>query len=1226
MPRPPRHIARACIVVLLCAIALAHGAVAHAQPDDESEYFRQKRLGNYDRALEIASDRIMRHDDPIRAEIELVRLFELAETVELVDSAIAALARAESAAPALRASAVLRARAATLRAQLELRRGSGSAVTSAIDGLGFLTSCDALGPFHNRGGADFNAMPVNAQRPFDPPASRGRSGEARWFPARTGLTGVFAIDNYFKDIDNTFVLLRTVRSVPADGAYQLFVGKTGYCDIWIDGTRVFSNRREHSFFHDQYRISARLTKGAHAILVKIGAADGDGIRVSLRLTDADGRAVPAPVSPHTAIERGSAPAAVSSSLFPSAAGLSNFAAQDPMAAFRLGYLLQATGLAGKSIEEVRALFQRSLAVPVPARWYLAMIEKTAEQREAHLHECLRAHKDHIEALTELAHGKIRTGFLYEAAPLIEAIGRENRASFKYPIVSARLFEAMGWHTEGLRLSREAQRSRYPSTGRAIEGIMHLSRGDNAAALPSIEWHYNRERGNPVVIDRLVRCLTATGDLDRATSVLTHSLVLYPDDPNTLIRLIDIIEQTQGPGAAVPYLGALLQRAPQHAGALMRLGLVYHRLGNDALARHYLARALRHDQGNVALKRYLTIIENRPDPLDGHAVRDDIRDLARAAARHRDEAAVILIDETMIRVLPDGSYEHRVRKAVLINDRSALDEFTRQYIVYSPETDSIEDIDCGVINDGTRTAVTAFYDRSLSDPESRLFYDVKAKVIPLPSLGPGSIIDLRYTRISRVGEIYKGYFGERIPVGGEHRTLVFNCVLAHPRDKSVYPHLRGIDGSPIATTVGPADTVHRLHLRDRAPYKKESLMPHRSELVPMLYFTTFRNWTEAHGWYRSLVKDRMTMSAEMRDALRTAVAGASGRDDTIRRIYNHVNAHIRYVGFELGIGGIRPRHADQTYHTRMGDCKDISLVLAAFLRAAGIDANLALVRTRDNGPANLAVPYLGDFNHAICHVDANGPLFLDGTAKLAGMSELPSTDRAITAFVVGDRRYRFIDTAHRRYAENRDDVTNDVYLTPAGDARIVRTLSKRGSYAVGSRSELQDREKKRASISAYWNERYPGATISPPEYGAAEPDEPMVYRYTITVPSFLETDGAEMVFGPFFSASNYYSTYAMLRSRTHPVVFTTTFSSDTLIRYHLPQGFSPVSVPKSEQFVTDDCEARFRFVAREGVIEVVSHIAFKAHRIPIGSYARFRDFTRFVNRKENEKIIIRRNGP
>ena len=130
-------------------------------------------------------------------------------------------------------------------------------------------------------------------------------------------------------------------------------------------------------------------------------------------------------------------------------------------------------------------------------------------------------------------------------------------------------------------------------------------------------------------------------------------------------------------------------------------------------------------------------------------------------------------------------------------------------------------------------------------------------------------------------------------------------------------------------------------------------------------------------------------------------------ERVRKIFNHVTRRIRYVGFELGIGGIRPRSAGETYESGMGDCKDITLVLVALLRAAGIDARIALVRTADRGRPDMNVPWVGAFNHAICYVNIDGGFFLDGTTNYRATRKCQISAETYQALVMDKQGYRII---------------------------------------------------------------------------------------------------------------------------------------------------------------------------------------------------------------------------
>src|SRR4029077_4208329 len=74
--------------------------------------------------------------------------------------------------------------------------------------------------------------------------------------------------------------------------------------------------------------------------------------------------------------------------------------------------------------------------------------------------------------------------------------------------------------------------------------------------------------------------------------------------------------------------------------------------------------------------------------------------------------------------------------------------------------------------------------------------------------------------------------------------------------------------------------------------------------------------------------------------------------------------IRYVAIKLGIGGLQPHAAVETFSHRYGDCKDKATLLASMLKEIGIDSYLVIINTERGGVTPSTPPHIGSFNHAI----------------------------------------------------------------------------------------------------------------------------------------------------------------------------------------------------------------------------------------------------------------------
>jgi hypothetical protein len=95
----------------------------------------------------------------------------------------------------------------------------------------------------------------------------------------------------------------------------------------------------------------------------------------------------------------------------------------------------------------------------------------------------------------------------------------------------------------------------------------------------------------------------------------------------------------------------------------------------------------------------------------------------------------------------------------------------------------------------------------------------------------------------------------------------------------------------------------------------------------------------------------------------------------------VSAHIRYVGLELGRGGVVPRSAESVLTNGYGDCKDHTVIFAALLKAKGIASDIVLINLANGYTLADVATAPGQFNHVINWLPEFA-LYVDTTAGVA----------------------------------------------------------------------------------------------------------------------------------------------------------------------------------------------------------------------------------------------------
>ncbi len=1211
-------------IVYLHVVILFFPSASYETDIPFREYLNHKGLCNYERAIDVIEEWTVDLDDPVIIETNLFRIDELLEYPELFVKGNRAFSRILKSNRVVKEHPFLRSRIELFLNDLLLRQGKRKDAVRLRDSLGFLKEFKLVGPFGNGGAQEFDtSYPPEAGFNRDA-VYQGKIYQVKWFDAFVDLSGKIDIENLFSGVSDSLFYLESELNIPSEGNYVLSLGKTGFIDIWLDGTRVFSNRKRHSFSFDQYRLNVFLSEGRHKILIKAGESLSDGINLALRVTDEKGNAVNADDNhdrAHSNISR-----LLGTSYFNSLERITKAESADERNAFIAGYLFYISGLNSEKDREALRLFNDAMKTGEsvsPSSYYMGLIEGDEVKKDFHFYESVKANKRNIEALSEIAEIKIRNRFIYEASPIVESIREISPLSPVYLALKAELFLSLGWHEEAMKTASLLKKSDYPSNGYFLEARIKRLSKRYKEALEGYRFLYESDRFSIEHVEDVIECYEALGQYKDIEKILNRAVVMFPNNVWVRLKLSEVIGNNDNLRASLPYLASAMRLSPYNKQVLFETGILYHKLGKDKLALHYLRKALRYDPNNFELKRFLRIISNEKNELEKYLVKDDPTQLAVRASKYRNEPAVFLLKEVAFRVLSDGSYEKWVHKIIKINDQNAIKDFARQYVVIDPNTDRLENMKCAVINDGERIETSKVSKRSLSDPESRLYYDLLANIISVPSIRKGSIVDLSYVVKSREGEILKNYFGEKVSAGSEYRTILSNILISFPNEKRIYYHLNGIKKKSFSVIPNSGKKIYRILLSDIPPYKNEPAMPHSSEILPCVYFSSHKDWNELHRWYLTLVKDRINMSVEMKTSVDAIIKKDDSDLEKVRKIYNHVNKAIRYVGFEFGVGGIQPRRSDLTYHTKMGDCKDITFVLIAMLREVGIDARMALVRVREMGKANLSVPFLGEFNHAICYVNLGNGFFIDGTAKMSGFRELPDDDRGIKAMVLDDRGFRFMSTESRIYDENLETAITDVNVHESGKALLKRTISRKGSLSAMSRYATLNKDRWSQRISEYWNSRFTGSKIQNLKVVEMGVEGPVSYKYNIEIPSFVSAGGEEIIFSSFLVPSGYYRDYTMLKKRRFPLVLSKIWKAHVKIKYRIPDGFSIYRIPKNEEYKNKKYSASFRFVKSKNnkTIEVESTVRFKDFRLEVDEYKEFRNFTRFIDRKENEKIVL-----
>jgi tetratricopeptide (TPR) repeat protein/transglutaminase-like putative cysteine protease len=372
----------------------------------------------------------------------------------------------------------------------------------------------------------------------------------------------------------------------------------------------------------------------------------------------------------------------------------------------------------------------------------------------------------------------------------------------------------------------------------------------------------------------------------------------------------------------------------------------------------------------------------------------------SAADYSKEALVIQNLGTDVTFAADGTLVWEQNLVVRVQSDAGVRRFGVLTFPYSAANEKIDLVYVRVRKPDGRVVETP--ESSAQDIPSDVarsaptYSDLREKQVPVKGLGAGDVLEYR-ARSTRTRAEVPGHFWFSYDFIKDAIVLEETLRIAVPRDKYVnlksplhQPELSEQNGRKIYFW----KTAQLEHPQPGDPKKETPATPPQ----PAVQLTSFKNWEEVGEWYRQLAEPR----AAVTDAIRTKAAeltkGLTTNLDKKKAIYNYVSTKFRYIGISFGSGRYQPHSADEVMANQYGDCKDKHTLLAALLKAVGINAWPALIGAGRKLDADLPSP--GQFNHLITVLPEDKRfVWLDTTPEVAPYGMLQAVLRDEQALVI-----------------------------------------------------------------------------------------------------------------------------------------------------------------------------------------------------------------------------------
>ncbi|WP_263451878.1 DUF3857 domain-containing protein [Hyalangium gracile] len=322
--------------------------------------------------------------------------------------------------------------------------------------------------------------------------------------------------------------------------------------------------------------------------------------------------------------------------------------------------------------------------------------------------------------------------------------------------------------------------------------------------------------------------------------------------------------------------------------------------------------------------------------------------------------------------------------------------------------------------------------------------------PLPAITAGAVVEQLITTretesVFSSGVVRRFFFGREVPVRRVRLTLevprggTLNFV---PRGVRVKPRQEQAEGrTRLVFEQGPLEAVE----------PPEPFLPADAVSFPHVAFSTGRAWSDLARRYHETVEAQLA-GADLERTARELVGDEKRRERVAARLAKWMHSQVRYTSLQFGEAAVVPRQPAEVLVRRYGDCKDLSTLLVGLLRASGIPASVALLRTGSEDVQE-SLPGFGLFDHAIVYIPGKPALWIDATDSFSPVGELPVTVQGRLALVASPDTKGLVRIPEAPSSANSFTTTREVYLSERGPSRIVEVKDSTGAVAAAYREHF-----------------------------------------------------------------------------------------------------------------------------------------------------------------------------
>jgi hypothetical protein len=1122
------------------------------------------------------------------------------------------------------APSTLRAMAAGNLATAEYNKGNIKDAKELYNSYGEISNWSTVGVFENVSGSGFNKEYGITDKPDKNAVFKNNKGaDIKWFPMGHNLGHWYDFE-YHYDINNALLYAQTFLNSPSEQTVIMKVGVSGSVKIWINDFLVAQDAEERNTNMDLYNYVVKLKTGTNRILVQMGSSEIANNNFMIRFTDMKDQLI-------TGLQSQSEYTAYKKETVYEVKSLPFFAEEyfekrlekDPSNFFDQMMLISIYNHNDKKYQARKIAQQLKRTYPTGT----LVIEKVTETYSRD--------KNNTELTRELE--SVKTNDPESLYGLIlrynDATNKEDYdEAWKLLDIQERIYGSnsgiikkrvtiYGQKKEYEQLIKLLQQnfSKYPDDEYFI--TMQYLLAQNTTKDPkktaSILKNYLEDHFDDGIYNMLASNYMESGKKEEALKMYKKYIDYFPHATGKYVALSDNYFNMQDYENAQEWINLALQRAPYVGQYHYKHGLILGSQKKNSLAINSMKQAISYNPGNFDARKKLRELQGKKDLFESFAKNavDELIKNTPAASEYPNDHSIYLLEDMQQVVYPEnGATEEKYELLIKIFNQAGIDYWKELSIPYNSYTEELNIEKAELIKkDGTKV-------KSESDGNEVVF----------SSLEMGDIIHLLYKKeVIHFGKLAE-HFWETFSFNGGLPSKSSRYSLIVPANRQFTWKLYNSEMKPVIKDVDEYK-MYVWEKKDIPAIKSEPYMPAYADIQEKIVITSIADWNYVANWYRDLSSIKAKSDFEVKEKVKELLGGKEKLTDLqkAKLIYNYISENFSYSNIPFLHSALTPQRASRTLQTKLGDCKDLSTLFVAMCQEAGLNANLVLVDTRDNGDKNLDIPTIG-FNHCIAQLKAdNKNYLLELTDKYLPFGAM-STDllNANGLYIPKENETASTPALSKLNTNNRPQNTierNSIVKFSGNNIDMERKTRRSGFETSTTRNGYKDlgdedrRKEMNELLSGEFNKK-----ITFKELRISQLDvltDTLIFENSFAVENFASDLLGMKIFKLPWSDAYKTQEFIALDKRTYPFnlwQFSSTPYDKEVMTVILPVGKKLAEVPVNVSFSCSSMSYSLNFQVKPDRIIAAREVKYLKDQIPVSEYAAFKEFVSKMNDADSKQ--------